>query len=440
MVKIFLTLIIFLFSFAANASNLAITGWQENTSLTKSGKNSEILIQGKVGNLLPNQAMTSFSIGFDPNRQIKITKVICDNKLADYSFSNNSLNLKFTQAKANNSAVSLYFSYEETYDKIDETLRQEIIDIPPFAVGANSKVVISFPWFLESATLNPNITKSGNSFIYQNVVPKDGVREIIKLTAAQSIWDVAVKIKVSADKALNKISVTMPSYFQNGGQKVANFVITSSTQSMQQSNDGSNVILKLNSGGKEILIKNQARISTGKNNLTPIFRDPTNYLNFTQEESALLSPILEQIKQNPQYRDLPLYAKIGKFVHEFIKYDESYVGKLPTIKRILQNPIGVCTEYSNLYNSLARLAGIPSIVIDGAACGEYEECKGHAWNMIYYDNRWINVDATWDLMSGIVSSSHVYFSEHGKGGIEVQYLDDQKILNSQMDFEMKSAL
>jgi hypothetical protein len=421
--------------------NFPITSWKENINLNSKGKTAETLFQGKIRNLPQNQMMTSFSVIFDSTRNIKINKVICDNQLAEYTFVRNALTIKFPQGKGNNSSTEIYFSYEEKYDKINQFLRQEVIDIPSFAAGANANVVINFPGYFESATLNPNITKTSSNFIYNNVVPKTGVRESIKLTSANSVWDVAVLFKLTADKSLNKFSVAIPSYFQNGGQKVEDISLASSIEPSEQSTNGSKKILKFNTPKTELLIKNKARISTGKNNRLNILRNPSEYSKFSQEEAVLLSATLNQIKQNPAYKNLPLYAQIGKFVHDFIRYDISYTDKLPELKEILQNPVGVCTEFAKLYDALARVAGIPSLVINGAACGEYEKCQGHAWNTIYYNNQWIDVDPTWDLMSGVVSSSHIYFNDDKKGEISIQYFDDnKKSINSKVDFEMKNLL
>ncbi len=442
--KIF-AIIVFLFSFEAEATvNVAITNWRENTQLNLSGKTSEIFIHGKVSNLAKNQVMQSFSIGFDKKRKLTITKTLCDGKPANYSFNNNVLSVKFLQEKQNNETISFYFAYEEKYDEINQFLRQEAIDIPIFAQGAIAKVIINFPGYLESATLNPNITKSDNSFIYNNIVPKNGVQEIIKLTEAQRFWNVSLKTKINTSVPLRNLKVTIPTYFQNGGQKVENLITAASVIPSQQIAISGGKTLKFDGMIKELIIENRAKISTGQNNRTQITRNPDEYLKVSAEEEFLLAPILEKIRQSSKNNNLPLYAKIGMFVNEFIRYDESYIGKLPSLKEVLQNPVGVCTEYSKLYNALARLAKIPSISIVGAACGEYNKCQGHAWNMIYYDNQWIDVDATWNLMSGIVSSSHVYFSDSGRDRTNIEYLTESgkelPQINSKMDFEMTKAL
>ena len=433
-------LILFLISSPAFAEpKISILTWQEYSNLTTTGKISEILIQGKMNNLAPNQVMTSFSISFGSKQNIKITKVICDNKIANYSFQNNSLNITFPKEKSNNQIVAIYFSYEEKYEKISQFLRQESIDIPSFAAGATAKVKVNFPDYLESATLNPNITKGSNSFTYSNIVPAGGVRERIKLTPTQNVWDVSIKVKVDASNGLSNLTVILPPYFRNGGQKVENVLTKSSIEAVEESISDNNHILKFKTDQREITIENKAKIYTGRNNRTPISRNLNDYNKFSADEQLLLSPILEQIKRNPKYGNLPLYAKIGKFVNEFIKYDIRYMGKLPKINEILRNPVGVCTEYSNLYNSLIRVAGIPSVIIEGAACGEYDECQGHSWNMIYYNNDWIEVDPTWDLMSGVVSSSHVYFNDSDRGSISTEYFGNKNNISSKMDFSMKKS-
>lgn len=436
----FLTLFFFIFPSFAFA-DLAITDWKENIELTKNGKNVQIMLQGKITDLPANYYQTSFSFIFDKKQNIKITKVISDNKPADHSFIGNSLNIKFSQHKRNHDFVAIYFSYEETYDKIHEFLRQETIYIPEFAAGANAKVNINFSWDMEPATLNRNLTKSGNSFVYNNIVPPQGVREIIKLTSSRNIWDVTIKDTISSDSTLDNIEVTSPIYFQNAGQRVEAMTVQSSVNPIHKSSTNENTVFKFadNIMNKNIVIENKARIATGKYHRTNIVRNPFDYTKFSQAELTLLAPIVERIKQDERFKDLPLYAKIGKFVNEYIKYDINYVGRLPKFNEILQNPIGVCTEYATLYDALARVAGIPSLIVNGAAYGEYDKFEGHAWNLIHYNNQWIFVDPTWDLMSGIVSASHIYFNDNNKEGMNVKYRGNKENLDSKRDFEIKRA-
>ncbi len=430
----------------ANAG-LDVSHWWEDSLMTDDGKKTEITIYAKVSDLDRGRVMSSFMIGFDKRQQINITSVMLDSKPAEYSFVDNVLKIKFLNAqgkggKVNGNSAVIKLSYVEKYEKINRFLRQEIIYVPSFAAGANARVTFTFPGSFESATLNPNVTKMGNSFVYNNLVSKEGVKEVIKLTPAQSVWDVTARVKINSDKALGKLAVSLPSYFKISDQKVENLVALADVMPVKQTwsktIEGGQV-MDFELQKNQLTIETRARISTGKMNRSMIVRNVNDYLAVDPNDLALLLPIVERIKQNWKYNNLPLYAKIGRFVNEFIRYDASYLGKLPPLREVLQNPVGVCTEYANLFNLLARVAKIPSMVIEGSSCGEYQKCQGHAWNLIFYNNQWIQVDPTWDLMSGVVSSSHVYFYDSDKSSVGVTYVSDGRKVSTQLDSEMKNV-
>ncbi len=72
----------------------------------------------------------------------------------------------------------------------------------------------------------------------------------------------------------------------------------------------------------------------------------------------------------------------------------------------------VCAGYSNLYAALLRAAGVKTKVVSGVAGQDKDvdltldyslptnqsakEANCHAWNKVYLDNQWLNVDVTWD--------------------------------------------
>jgi len=444
-VAVFFLLFLFFAESSKAKSGLVITSWEENSTLTMEGKSSEIWVKGRVDGLPGNQILESVGIGFGKKQNIKILEVKSDGQPAVFSFEKGMLGVKFpynkfTQGKKNNELITIYVSYKSDYEKINYFLREEVIEVPRFAAGANAKVTFNFPGYFESATFNPNITKIGDSYVYQKMVPQGGVFEIIKLTPAESVWDVTLNFKVTGNKPLGKIILELPKFFQSPRQKVENYILSPEVTPLNRkaANDGGE-ILTFNTQKQQMTVEENVRVSTGRNYRKPLNLDAHDYLKYSSEEAKLLTPVLASIKQNPDYDDnFPLYVKIGKFVHDFIKYDISYVGKLPEIKEILQNPVGVCSEYAKLYDALARLAGIPSLIVDGAACGEYTECRGHSWNMIFYNGNWIEVDPTWDLMSGVVSSSHVYLSNDMKQQGVVQYFDRGEKVNLEMDIVLKN--
>jgi len=58
---------------------------------------------------------------------------------------------------------------------------------------------------------------------------------------------------------------------------------------------------------------------------------------------------------------------------------------------VLESKSGVCEGYSRLTVALLRAAGISAIYTQGNTNIGY-----HAWNQAYANNRWINMDTTWD--------------------------------------------
>lgn len=407
-------------------AEIKITSWKENIHLNKDGKESKISIIAKAQNLPKNSYHNGFSILFDKKQNITIKKVSFENRTAEYSFLNNKLKIEFPKKKTNNQTFSISYSYTEKEKKIDQYLRQTFISAPPWIEGTNAKITLNIPHYLEVVSLNNKLTKTANKIIYNGKIPKSGITELIKLTPKSSTWNVRVKNLVSANGPLFSLKAKLPVYFHNSGQIVEVNKVKSNPVAISNLRKGDFHLLEYKkSGVSRAQITVNGKIRTGSRNQQIINRTPENYLTLENNSQILLSNIISTIKNDSKYNGLPLYAKIGQFVHDYITYDRSYVGKLLSTQDILTLKTGVCVEYAKLFNELARLAGIPSLIINGAAKGEYDKFEGHSWNMIYYKNKWIQVDPTWNLMSGNVSSSHIYFYDDPQKAVEANWKEKQ---------------
>lgn len=58
---------------------------------------------------------------------------------------------------------------------------------------------------------------------------------------------------------------------------------------------------------------------------------------------------------------------------------------------ILLNKTGVCQSYSDAFKLLADAAGIKAVTVTGMT-----DSGRHAWNKVFMDGKWQNVDVTWD--------------------------------------------
>ena len=98
------------------------------------------------------------------------------------------------------------------------------------------------------------------------------------------------------------------------------------------------------------------------------------------------------------------YDKAGylyNWMIQNIKYESNpYVQISAEAYDVFVNKYGVCGGFSNLYNELLHLAGIPSVAVIGYyntyghGNGYDDYNMAHQWNAVYADGRWYYVDTT----------------------------------------------
>lgn len=420
--KIKITILTFLFIFVSLGANagMRISNWDEKVQLTDLGRKTDLTIKAQIVDLPKNQYQSGFGIGFGTSDKMSVQSVSVDGLAGQYNFQNNTLSIRFPKPKNNNEQITINVSYSVRYNEIDQYLRHEAIYVPSWANGAMANIEVAYPWSLQSATFNKNIKEFDKQFVYRGVVPANGIGEIIKLTNVANAWEVKIKHTINVTGNIKEMTANVPLYFAGGGQKYSDYSISSNPQVPIKQEKNRNIFSFKDLNSQNVNIKIGVNIYTGQDNQIAISRNPSNYLFLSEENKNLLSSMLDQIKHDETLRDLPLYAKIGRFVHNYLQYDRSYAGRNLNLQQIVQSKRGVCVEYAKLYNALARLAGIPSTVVNGVAYGEYKHFEGHAWNLIYNNNKWIFVDPTWDLMNGIVSSSHIYFFDNNENNPDLE--------------------
>lgn len=416
------TVFLVIFTFSSAKSEIFINNFDKKTKITPQGRQVDVKIRAIVKNLPYKTFHSGFSLSFDKDSNVQIRDVKFNNNPAQYSFQNNSLEISFDEGKINNEILFIEYSYLHNSKKVDKYLRQEFVKAPAWTKGAKARVTLEIPRDFHVVSLNPQLRKMSNRMIYEGTVPQGGFSNLVRLTPKKTIWDVSIKKIIRSKTNLVSLTATIPIYFEDGGQRVDGNITTSSPNPVSGKKGFDTYSLKYsNIIDNKVDIEVNANVYGGRIEQKLVERNPKDYLIVNQNDWLVLSKTLAQIKDNKELRRLPLYAKIGHFVHNYIEYDRKYIGKLFDNSTILSLKKGVCTEYARLYNTLARMAGIPSIIINGIAKGEYNKFEGHSWNMIYVNNRWQQVDPTWNLMSGNVSSSHIYFYDNGVKSMEVNW-------------------
>jgi hypothetical protein len=114
-------------------------------------------------------------------------------------------------------------------------------------------------------------------------------------------------------------------------------------------------------------------------------------------------------------------ALVG-FVHEYLEQD--YSAEPLTIFDVLNERKGDCTEYSLLFTTLARAAGIPARTVSGLLYmgDDVQSFGGHAWNEVVLDGAWVPVDAAWNEVE--INAAHITFPDTMKA--EAGYVTVEK--------------
>lgn len=90
-----------------------------------------------------------------------------------------------------------------------------------------------------------------------------------------------------------------------------------------------------------------------------------------------------------------------KAIHDYMirnyEYDQNFMDASYSFAGLLDNGVGVCQGYAQLFYLLANRAGVFCEMLtgsaDGTGTGYYED---HIWNVVYLDNNWYHIDVTFD--------------------------------------------
>jgi len=98
-------------------------------------------------------------------------------------------------------------------------------------------------------------------------------------------------------------------------------------------------------------------------------------------------------------------AALNSYVHRYLTYQPG--ASAPSVLTLLDRPEGDCTEFADLFTTLARSLNIPARTVFGLAYdgGSPSAFAFHAWNEVSVDGVWQAVDPTWDQLQ--VDATHI---------------------------------
>lgn len=112
-------------------------------------------------------------------------------------------------------------------------------------------------------------------------------------------------------------------------------------------------------------------------------------------------------------------VRINRWLMDNIEYDwssyrdGSYAGKNYSALTTMETRVAVCQGFANLFAGLARASGIKARVVSGYGVSNVGGGGSHAWNQVYIEGQWLNIDSTWD--QGTRSERYIFMSDANFG-------------------------
>lgn len=116
-------------------------------------------------------------------------------------------------------------------------------------------------------------------------------------------------------------------------------------------------------------------------------------VTWTDEIDALAEEICLEA-ENDKEKVQAIYCWITTNIR--YDYEAEMVYQNVDISRTVETKKGICYDYATLFAALCRSQGIPCFILDGYS--RDNSSYKHTWNRVYYDNRYWNLDVTYDAI------------------------------------------
>ena len=148
-----------------------------------------------------------------------------------------------------------------------------------------------------------------------------------------------------------------------------------------------------------------------------------SYLAEDESGNDEINKIINHFAQNyitNSMSDFEKEMQIIRYLVETVDFDKEEVNKgsykiTDSYKAYgaLVNGKAVCSGYAKAFDLLAKACGLSTIIVTGTATNSNGITEAHAWNQIYLDDAWYNVDVTWeDPVTTVELGSNMLFNKY----------------------------
>ena len=144
-------------------------------------------------------------------------------------------------------------------------------------------------------------------------------------------------------------------------------------------------------------------------NIAMMGLDPSLIATYLAEDESGNAEVINAVNYfindyiTPNMSDFEKEIQIIKYLVENVTYDvdelandSHFINDSYKAYGALVNHKAVCSGYAKAFDLLAKKCGLSSIVVTGEAINSDNQNGPHAWNQIYLDSEWYNVDVTFE--------------------------------------------
>lgn len=161
-------------------------------------------------------------------------------------------------------------------------------------------------------------------------------------------------------------------------------------------------------------------------NIATIGLDPTLMATYIAEDESQNAEIIDIVNYfiynniRPNMSDFEKEIEIIKYLVTNVTYDvdelsneTNFINDSYKAYGALVNHKAVCSGYAKAFDLIAKKCGLSSTVVTGEAINSSSQNGPHAWNQIYLDGEWYNVDVTFeDPMTNVVLGANQLFNNY----------------------------
>jgi hypothetical protein len=343
--------------------------------------------------------------------------------------------------------IHLKYKYYTNEDK--SIFRQESI-ITKNTKDTYCKIILKFPdnyAVFTSKDIFQKKPKKNNIYYYNGISNEEQLYELFKFSFKKASWDIHQEFTLEANENIEQCKFVMDRIYKGGNLKEKEFeIIQENGEFIDDEKEDKFIFNFKDLNTNKTTIKFKLKVDNSISDYK--FMEKKELITKIPEEDKAFFKDLSDKIINEDKSNIPNYKKLGKWVHNYLKYDLRFHGKRYTAREILNNKSGICMHFTLLYNTLLVSQGIDAINISGYALDitednvmkENEQYKvipaapdtltrsRHDWTLAKIDGKWIPLDATWNMFDKILPVTHI-FQNYGNITLTTRYYGDNVVNN-----------